>query len=125
MAGADKLTVRNDAEERYISYVFLCQSGTQHANLKEYLQNGFTIGDNRYPKSCRETLHLLYKYSKVDTPKAIVSEGTSFAQLYNKALYDKKYWKDKECYNCGKKGHPANHCKKPKKARKRDSDDGD
>ena len=47
LAGADKLTVRNDAEERYISYVFLRQSGTQHVNLKEDLQNGFTTGDNR------------------------------------------------------------------------------
>ena len=37
LAGADKLTVRNDDEEQYISYVFLRQSGTQHANLKEYL----------------------------------------------------------------------------------------
>ena len=46
-----------------------------------------------------------------------------FAQLDNKAPYDKKYWKDKECYNCGKKVHPANHCKNPKKARKRYSDD--
>ena len=89
------------------------------------MQNGFTTGDNRYPKTCQETLHLLDKYSKVATPKAIVSEGTSFAQLDNKAPYDKKYWKDKECYNCGKKGHPANHFKKPKKARKRDSDDDD
>ena len=123
LAGAVKLTVRNNAEERYISYSFLHQSGTQHANLKENLQNGFTIRDNRYSKKCQETLHLLDKYSKVATPKTIVSEGTSFAQLDNKAPYDKKYWKDKECYNCGKKGHPANHCKKPNKARKRDSDD--
>jgi hypothetical protein len=28
--------------------------------------------------------------------------------------YDKKYWNDKECYKCHKKGHPATHCpKKP------------
>ena len=33
LADADKLTNRNDAEERYISYVFLRQSGTQHVNL--------------------------------------------------------------------------------------------
>ena len=125
MAGANKLTVRNDAEERYISYVFLCQSGTQHANLKEYLQNGFTAGGNRYPKTRQETLHLLDKYSKVATPKMIVSEGMSFAQLDNNAPYDKKYWKDKDCYNFGKKGHPANHCKKPNKDRKRDSDNDD
>jgi hypothetical protein len=30
------------------------------------------------------------------------------------STYDKKYWKDKECYKCHKKGHPASHCpKKP------------
>ena len=23
----------------------------------------------------------------------------------------RKYWKDKECYKCGDKGHPASHCK--------------
>ena len=88
LTGADKLTVRNDADERYISYAFLRQSGTQHANLKEDLQNKFTTGYNRYPKTRQETLHLLDRYSKVATPKAIVSEGTSFAQLDNKAPYD-------------------------------------
>ena len=125
LADADKLTVRNDAEERYISYVFLRQSGTKHVNLKEYLQNGFTIGDNLYPKTRQENLHVLDKYSKVATPKTIVSNGALFAQLDNEAPYDKKYWKDEECYNCGKKGHPENHGKKPKKARKRDSDEDD
>ncbi len=34
LAAADQVIVRTDAEERYISYVFLRQSGTQHANLK-------------------------------------------------------------------------------------------
>ena len=29
-----------------------------------------------------------------------------FAQLDNKAPYDKKYGKDKECYNCGKRVIP-------------------
>ena len=55
LAGANKLTARNDAEEGYISFVFLRQSGTQHANLKEDLQNGFTTGDNSYPKTRQET----------------------------------------------------------------------
>ena len=71
------------------------------------MQNGFTTGDNRYPKTRQETLHLLDKYSKVAAPKATVSEGTSFAQLDNKAPYDKKYWKDKKCYNCGKRVIPS------------------
>jgi hypothetical protein len=44
--------IRADSEERYLSYAFLCQSGTQHANLKVDLQNDFTKGEtNRYPKN--------------------------------------------------------------------------
>ena len=51
LADANKLTVRKDVEERYISYVLLRQSGTQHANLKGDLQNRFTTGDNHYLKT--------------------------------------------------------------------------
>ena len=46
LGDADKQTVREDTEERYISYVFLKQSGTQHSNLKVDLKNDFTTGDN-------------------------------------------------------------------------------
>ena len=47
--------------------------------------------------------------------KPTASEGTSFVQKGGKRggakeSFDKKYWKDKECYNCGEQGHPANHC---------------
>jgi poly(A) polymerase Pap1 len=34
--------VRDNAEERYVSYAFLQQSGIQHVNLKVDLQNDFT-----------------------------------------------------------------------------------
>jgi hypothetical protein len=34
--------VRDDAEERYVSYAFLQKSGTQHGNIKVDLQNDFT-----------------------------------------------------------------------------------
>jgi hypothetical protein len=71
--------VRDDAEERYISYDFLCQSGTQHGNLKVDLQNYFTTGDNRYPKNHQQTLHILDKYSKTVVAKVTHCEGTSFA----------------------------------------------
>jgi hypothetical protein len=99
------------------------------------LQNDFTTGDNRYPKNLQQTLHLLDNYSKTVVAKVTHSEGTSFAQkggrgggnrsssgngkCHDISTYDKMYWKDKECYKCHKKGHPATHC--PKKP----SDDDD
>ena len=61
---AEQIVTREDAKERYLSYAFLRQSGTQHGNLKLELQNNFTTGDNRYPKNHQQTLHLLDKYSK-------------------------------------------------------------
>ena len=62
------------------------------------------------------------------------SEGTSFAQRGGKSNeksgtgggkdkndgYDKTYWADKDCYNCGQKGHPASQC--PSKDKKNDDD---
>jgi hypothetical protein len=124
---AEHKLVRDDAEERYVSYTFLRQSGIQHGNLKVDLQNDFTTGDNRYPKNCQQTLHLLDKYSKTVIPKMTQSEGTSFAQKgsrgggrinngngkgHDSSTYGKMYWKDKECYKCQKMGHSATHCSK-------------
>jgi hypothetical protein len=126
---AEQQAVREDAEERYVSYAFLRQSGKQHGNLRVDLQNDFTTGDNRYPKNRQQTLHLLDKYSKTAAPRATQSEGTSFAQGGGGRgrgggdrieSFDKKYWKDKECYRCNKKGHPASHC--PEKGKSNDDD---
>jgi hypothetical protein len=127
--------VRDDFEERYVSYAFLRQRVTQHGNLKVDLQNYFATGDNRYPNNHQQTLYLFDKYSKTVVAKVTHSEGTSFTQEGGRgggnrsrssngkgrdsSTYDKKYWNDKECYKCHKKGHPATHC--PKKP----SDDDD
>ena len=69
---------------------------------------------------------LMDHYSK--TPTVIItSKGRAFAQSSKKKKggnkdkaksnapkdpkdYDKEWWKDKECYRCGKKGHPATAC---------------
>jgi hypothetical protein len=50
-------------------------------------------------------------------PKMTSSEGSSFAQKGGRGgrggkgwatmTFDKEYWKDKTCFNCGKKGHPS------------------
>jgi hypothetical protein len=71
----EQQAVRTDAEERYIAFAFLKQSGAHHANLKVDLQNDYTTGDNRYPKNRQQTLHLLDKYSKTTVSKANQSEG--------------------------------------------------
>jgi hypothetical protein len=117
LGATEQKSVLEDAEERYILYAFLRQSGTQHGNLKVVdLQNDFTTGDNHYPKNRQHTLHLLDKYSKTVVAKATHSEGTSFAQgggrgggdnKRHESSYDKKWWKTKECYKCHKKGHPS------------------
>jgi hypothetical protein len=46
LSSKQKQAVREDAEERYISYTFLRQSGAQHGNLKVDLRNDFTTGSN-------------------------------------------------------------------------------
>jgi hypothetical protein len=134
LGAAEQRVVRDDAEERYISYAFLRKSGNQHGNLKVDLQNDFTTSDNRYPKNRQQKVHLLDKYSNTDAAKVTQSEGTSFAQRSGRGggrggssgngkihdNFDKEYWKDKTCYKCEKKGHPANKC--PKKS-KNDNDE--
>ena len=74
---AEQATVRTDTEEQYIPYAFLRQSGKQHVNLCQDIQNDFTTGENKYPKTRQQTLHLLVKYSKTAVSKTTQSEGTS------------------------------------------------
>jgi hypothetical protein len=123
LSAEQKQVVHEDAEERYISYTFLCQSRAQHGNLKVDLRNNFTTSSNQYPKTHQQTLHLLDKYSKtVNVPKTTSSEGSSFTQKGGRGdrggkgqgtiTFNKEYWKDKTCFNCGKKGHPSSSCTK-------------
>jgi hypothetical protein len=111
---AEQAAIREKAEERYLSYVFLRQSGKQHNKLKVDLQNDFTTEDDRYPKNRQVTLHLLDKYSKSVVAQAPISEGTAFTRRGSQGgkqdTYDTAYWKDKECFNCHKKGHSSSHC---------------
>jgi hypothetical protein len=123
---AEQRVVRDDAEERYVAYAFLRQSGNHYSNLKVDLQNDFTIGDNRYPKNRDTTLHLLDKYIDTAVAKVTQYEGTSFSQKSrigggrggrsgNRKSNDnfiRDSWKDKTCYKCENKGHPANKCPK-------------
>jgi hypothetical protein len=130
----EQRVVRDDDDERYVTYTLLRQIGNQHGNFKVDFQNDFTTGDNRYPKNRQQTLHLLDKYSKTAVVKVNQSEGTSFAQRRGRGggrgrrsgngkihdNFDKEYWKDKTCYKREKKGHPENKC--PEKS---NNDDGE
>jgi hypothetical protein len=93
---SNKLYARQDAEERYIAYAFLRQSGKQHESLQVDLKNGFTTGDNRYPKNRQQTLQLLdNNYSKISPPKPTPSEGSAFAQKGDQGDTDQRHRKGK------------------------------
>jgi hypothetical protein len=61
-------------------------------------------------------------------PKITPSEGSSFTQKGGRGgkgqstiTFDKEYWKDKTCFNCGEKGHPSSRCMKSAVANDDDS----
>jgi hypothetical protein len=80
LSDAEKADVCEKAEEWYLSYVFLCQSGKQYAKLKVDLQNDFTTCNDWYPKNRQSTLCILDKYSKTVIIPMTTAKGTPFAQ---------------------------------------------
>ena len=119
--------IHNEAEERYIAYLIILNSGSQHEHLRMSLQvqEDFAKKVDNYPKTIQEAETYLDKFPK-KTPPASASEGTAFAQKGSKGKgaatdakkkgdgelkpYNKKFFADKECFNCGKLGHPAESC---------------
>ena len=94
------------------------------------LQEDFVKKVDNYPKTIQEAETYLNKFPK-KTPPAMALEGMAFAQKglkgegggndANKKTDDKlkpcnkKFFADKECFNCGKVGHPAKLCPNPPK----------
>ena len=130
---AQKETIKAKVTERFLAYIMLRQSSKKHNELKSDLQNGFTTGDSRYPDNRQQTLHLLDHYSPRTTQRVLESQGSSFAQQgkggdkggdsRSGKDYDKEYWKDKTCYRCNKKGHPAHACNKKGKTSNEEDDE--
>jgi hypothetical protein len=118
--------VRVSARERLLSYALIKMSNSKHDKIKDDLSDDYTKGSNNYPQTRPQVLMLMNHYSK--TPTAITTlESTAFAQSGKKKKkvgdkekkpgvakdpkdFDKEWWKDKECYRCSKKGHPASAC---------------
>ena len=102
-----------------MAFGLLKTAGASHDKIKSDLSDDFTKGSDNYPVTPQQTLLLLDKYSKKPT-LVTPSEGTSFAQKGKKSdekksggdkvEFDKEFYKDKECFRCGKKGHPKAAC---------------
>ncbi len=130
---AQQETIQARVTERFLAHATLRQSSKKHDELKSDLQNGFTAGDNRHPDNRQQTLRLLDHYSPRTTQRVVESQGSSLAQLGSGGGaggngrsgkdYNKEYWKDKECFKCGEKGHPAVAC--PKEGTTSNSNDDD
>jgi hypothetical protein len=103
--------VREQAAERFLTYVFTKNSSSAHAKLKEDLKNDFAKGHDNYPGNRQEGLRLLDMFTQQDTRKpTIVSEGSSFgtvSEVKSPKDYDIEYWANKTCRCCGEKGHPS------------------
>ena len=76
--------IRDEAEERYIAYLIVLNSGSQHEHLRMSLQEDFAKKIDNYPKTIQEAETYLDKFPK-KTPPATASEGTAFAQKGQKA----------------------------------------
>jgi hypothetical protein len=125
---AEQDKARKSVGERYLAYILIQNAGNQHDLLQRELQNDFTKGSDRYPENRSQGLMFLDKYLKSKQP-AVASEGTAFAQLGkpkpkggkkatvvakeevdDKSGKKKDPYTDMDCFNCGKKGHPARFC---------------
>ena len=95
-----KIEIKTDAEEKYLTYIFLKQSANTSEKLRTNLSDDYTTGENKYPTSCQATLHYLEKHRNSVVREPIAQEGSLFAQSKgngNSDTFYKKYWKDKEC----------------------------
>ena len=119
----EKDTVDTLARERFIGFGLLKTANKDHDHLKHALSDDYTKGSDNYPVNSQQALLLLDKYSKKPAVVA-TSEGTAFAQKGKKGdakkksgnddpsnfEFNKEFYKDKECFRCGKKGHPKKAC---------------
>jgi hypothetical protein len=129
--------VKDDVKQAFLAYLFFINSNDKkHSQLKKTVANDHAKGDiEAYPSSCHAALTLMndFKPLVIEGTAPVAAQGTAFAQKKGPGTvgtnpgtecnYNKEYFKDKECHNCGKKGHPARCCTQKKKASDGSGDD--
>ena len=129
--------VKDDVKQAYLAYLFFINSNDKmHSQLKKTVANDHAKGDGEaFPSSCHAALTLMndFKPLVVEATASVASQGTAFAQKQQKGAgtpgggskcsYNKEYFANKECHNCGKKGHPARCCTQKKGKTKKGTDD--
>jgi hypothetical protein len=63
--------IREQAAERFLTYVFTKNSSSAHAKLKEDLKNDFAKGHDNYPTNRQEGLRLYWICSPSKTPASL------------------------------------------------------
>jgi hypothetical protein len=129
--------VKDDVKQAFLAYLFFINSNNKkHSQLKKTVANDHAKGDGEaFPSSCHAALTLMndFKPLVVKATALVASQGTAFAQKQQKGAgtpggssecsYNKEYIADKECHNCGKKGHSARCCSQKKGKTKKGTDD--
>ena len=130
--------VKEDVKQAFLAYLFFINSNDKkHSQLKKTVANDHAKGDiEAYPSSCHAALTLMndFKPLVIEGTAPVAPQGTAFAQKKQIAKsggsdsspdcnFNKEYFKDKECHNCGKKGHPARCCTRKKKVTPGSDDD--
>jgi hypothetical protein len=128
--------VKDDVKQAFLAYLFFINSNDKkHSQLKKTVANDHAKGDREaFPSSCHAALTLMndFKPLVVEATALVASQGTPFSQkqkgagtaaVGSECSYNKEYFADKECHNCGKKGHPARCCPQKKCKMMKGTDD--
>jgi hypothetical protein len=107
-------------------------------SVKNNLLEAFIAKRDEYPTTRSEAITLLNKYDERKPLPTAASEGMAFAQKGKKTMEKNKkneekeeeseggkkntFFKDRECFLCSKKGHPAAKCLMRKKINNDDDD---
>jgi hypothetical protein len=128
--------VKEDVKQAFLAYLFFINSNKKkHSQLKKTRANDHTRGNTEaYPSSCHAALTMMNNFKPLVIKGAapVAAQGTAFDQKQKQKVagtpatecnYNKEYFADKECHNCGKKGHSARCCANKKCKAKKDSED--